>query len=220
MDPNFASRNGDLSTLLEYYRADLFSRLKCHDVGVIQSFDVVTQTATISMAYKAQTIYQNEAKQAVAESSILVQCPIMIASGGKARMTFPITKGDQCLVCYNDKDLQNWFAYGTDNLLLMDSSHSYSNAIAIVGVFPLNKSLANYSADRAEFSYEDTKISIKDKVRIKNTDENLFTLLTDILAAFDSTFMCGVYALSPTTALKFNDPVTGFNARLAKLMET
>ena len=237
VDANYAARNGDVLTLLEYFRVDILNRLKCHDVGVIQSFDVVNQTATISMAYKPQTAYQNEVNQKVQDSAILIQCPIMVASGGKARLTFPITKGDQCLVCYNDKDLQNWFAYGVDNLLLTDSQHSYSDAIAIVGLFPLNKSLANYSADRAEFSYEDTKISIKDKIKIENAQYKLTTglkLMAECLNLLATTAITGnivslppagtpnvpvVISPSPLLASKAAD-ITALVTGINNLMET
>lgn len=118
----------DLRTLLDNLKADIFYNLNCHQVGVIESFDSTKQTASIRLS--TLRVVGNEE----IPYPLLTDCPVVFPSGGGAYMTFPVTKGDSCLVLFSDRDIDNWFTTG--NVVAPNSSraHSLSDGIALVGI--------------------------------------------------------------------------------------
>ncbi len=206
-----------LKLALDLLKTDIFSSFNCHAVGNIESFDVADQTAKISIAYSRSTIDDVEKLK---EYPVLIDCPVIVLTGGKGSLTLPIAKGDQCLVLFNDRDIDSWFAGGATALLNTTRKHSFSDGIALVGLHSLNKSISNYSSDRVELGYDQTKISIKDKVKIVNSFASLYTILDGVLgvlAGFTSTNCAVGYPvmLSPAQVIQVNN----FKAQLGQLME-
>ena len=123
----------DLRALLDNLKAEIFYTLNCHQVGTIESFDPVKQTASIRLSM-LRVIGTEEVAY-----PLLTDCPVMFPAGGGAYMTFPVAKGDPCLVLFNDRDIDNWFTTG--NVVAPNSirAHSLSDGVALVGI----RSLAN-----------------------------------------------------------------------------
>lgn len=123
----------DLRALLDNLKAEIFYTLNCHQLGVIESFDPVKQTASIRLSM-LRVIGTEEVAY-----PLLTDCPVMFPAAGGAYMTFPVVKGDPCLVLFNDRDIDNWFTTG--NVVAPNSirAHSLSDGIAILGI----RSLAN-----------------------------------------------------------------------------
>jgi hypothetical protein len=118
----------DLRSLLTDLKKEIFYGLNCHQVGVINSFDPTTQTATVQIQ-----VLRNIGNTQVAYP-LLTDCPVIFPSGGGAYMTFPVAKGDPCLVLFNDRDLDLWFTTG--NVVGPNSAraHSLSDGIVLVGI--------------------------------------------------------------------------------------
>lgn len=118
----------DLRSLLTDLKKEIFYGLNCHQVGVINSFDPTTQTATVQIQ-----VLRNIGNTQVAYP-LLTDCPVIFPGGGGAYMTFPVAKGDPCLVLFNDRDLDLWFTTG--NVVGPNSAraHSLSDGIVLVGI--------------------------------------------------------------------------------------
>ena len=146
----------NLASLLELFKGNLMMQLNCHQVGEIVSFDPSTQTAEVQI--KMMKTQNGELK----DYAILLDCPCIVLSGGKGRLTFPITAGDSCLVLFNDRDIDNWFASGQKMQPRTERMHNYSDAIALVGPRNLQNKITDYFADGVELKHGNSSIKLKD----------------------------------------------------------
>lgn len=129
--------------------------MNCHQVGEIVSFDASTQTAEVQIKMMKM---KNGKLQ---DYPILIDCPCVVLGGGQGRVTFPITAGDSCLVLFNDRDIDNWYAGGQKMLPRTERKHSYSDAIALVGVHNLQNKITDYLVDGTELKYRNATIKLQ-----------------------------------------------------------
>lgn len=146
----------NLASLLELFKGNLMMQLNCHQVGEIVSFDPSTQTAEVQI--KMMKTQNGELK----DYAILLDCPCIVLGGGKGRVTFPITAGDSCLVLFNDRDIDNWFASGQKMQPRTERMHNYSDAIALVGIHNRLNQITDYFADGVELKHGNSSIKLKD----------------------------------------------------------
>lgn len=144
----------DLRTLLDNLKADIFYNLNCHQVGVIESFDSTKQTASIRLS--TLRVVGNEELP----YPLLTDCPVMFPSGGGASLTFPVVKGDPCLVLFSDRDIDNWFTTG--NVVAPNSSraHSLSDGFVLVGLCNLARLPASVPNNTVRLRYGDSYVDI------------------------------------------------------------
>lgn len=160
-----------LASLLELFKGNVMMEINCHQVGEIVSFDSSTQTAEVQI--KMLKMQNGELK----DFPILIDCPCVVLGGGKGVITFPIKQGDSCLVLFNDRDIDNWYASGQKMLPRTERKHNYSDAIALVGVRNLQNKIENYLNDGVEVKYGNSTIKLQqDKVTI---DNNKSTIVMD-----------------------------------------
>lgn len=156
----------ELKDALQMLKKEIFLSLNCHALGQIQQFDPITQTAIVTISYKktysepdpVTGIYANVQK----DYPILAECPVITLGGGNGVLTFPITTGDDCLLFFNDRDIDNWVAGSTTSPTKTGRLHSFADAIALVGPRPITKIIASYSSSNIELRTLDglTKVSI------------------------------------------------------------
>lgn len=152
-----------LASLLQVFKEGLMEDLNCHQVGEIVSFDSSTQTAEVQI--KMLKLQNGELK----DYAVLVDCPVVVLGGGEGRLTFPIKQGDSCLVLFNDRDIDNWYAGGQTMQPRTNRTHSYSDAIALVGPRNLQNKITDYLPDGTELKYGGSTIKLQDgKVTVTN----------------------------------------------------
>lgn len=157
-----------LTSLLELFQRNIMSSLNCHQVGEIVSFNSSTQTAEVSV----KMTYQVNGK--IMEYPLLIDCPCIIVGGGKGRLTFPISSGDSCLVLFNDRDIDNWYASGQTMPPRTGRKHSFSDAIALVGLHNSQNKITDYLATGTELKYGDSTIKLEDnKVTLTNGSSSI-----------------------------------------------
>lgn len=145
-----------LASLLALHKEDVMWSINCHQVGEIVSFDPSTQTAEVQI--KMLRMMNGELK----EYPVLIDCPCIILAGGEGRLTFPISAGDSCLVLFNDKDIDNWYAGGQTMPPNTERLHDFADAIALVGVRNMQNKISDYLADGTELKYGNSSIKLKD----------------------------------------------------------
>lgn len=165
-----------LADIFEAHRNEIFSNLNCHAVGRIEDFNSDDQTATISVEYNRR-VENIKSTQERIDYPNLVGVPLIIVGGGNGSLRFPVSVGDNCLLFFNDRDLDNWVTSGNKCPLASDRKHSFSDAIALVGLRSMADSFDDYLTDRTELVHSDTKISLSDKIRIKNQTQSLFSIV-------------------------------------------
>ena len=225
----------DLDDTLNALKLSIFFNLNCHRVGVIQSFDTNKQTATIQLvdAWTDNSFQGNKSTPLPP----LIHCPIIILKNKNGGLTCPITKGDECLVFFNDRDLDNWQTAGGEYQIPATArAHSLTDAMAIVGLHSYANSISDYNNDATELNFKDSKISLSDdevsitstqgteivmddKFKLSNETQDLKTLvdqLINILLNLKTTPDGGVtlYPIDSTTSTNLTTILANFNLLL------
>jgi len=74
----------------------------------------------------------------------LIDVPVLVLGGGNGAITFPIQQGDECIILFNDRELDNWFQNGGVQTYSTSRTHDLSDGIALVGLRSLPNVLNNY----------------------------------------------------------------------------
>lgn len=173
----------DFKDLLDLVKKDIKLDINCHGIATVQEFDSVKLVVKATMNY-SQTYYQQNLDGSTApiqkDYPILVDCPVIILGGGNCSLTFPIQKGDECLILFNDRDIDNWAKGARSGPVASNRLHSFSDGIALVGFIKPSV----YDAVRTVLRNGDTYIGVSStKVKIANGTTTLNTLLGQLINA-------------------------------------
>lgn len=186
----------NLSDLLGLLKKDILLSLFCHAIGTVQSFNSAKQTVTATINYKKTYLRQDQAGQfnpVLVDYPILLDVPVVILGGGNANLTFPIAQGDECLILFNDRDIDNWFQSGQVGPVASNRLHSFSDGFALIGVRSLARSLAGYDTSRAVLANGTTLVGVSvDKVKIANALHTLNGLLQSLISQIQLITVSGV----------------------------
>ena len=153
----------DLTDVLKELKRDIGVAFNCVQVGIVQDFDAADQTATVLIALKKITAETPEGVRTYEERPLLLKCPCMMLYGGSTYMTFPIAAGDNCIILFNDREIDNWWANGGIQTPTSKRAHDIADAMVIVGVRSLQNSIANYLTNGIRIQYNDeSNIEIKE----------------------------------------------------------
>lgn len=193
----FAIPNSEMSLedLLNLHKTIIMNAMYCHGIGTIQSFDAVKNTAIVKMNYLRTNYVDNGKGEYVAQGisyPLLVDCPVVTYNGGGGYLTFPIAAGDECVVLFNDKDMDGWWAGSSNSLPQSNRSHAFTDALVLVGPKSKSTALANYLTDRSVWTYGGGKITLRSKINISNQSQSLSTALN----LLNSTLLTMVQAMS------------------------
>lgn len=189
----------DLTDVLSIFKQDLLATMNCVKIGQIQSFDPAKKTAQIKILFKRVL-----PDMTTVSYPQLVDAPVVTLQGGGGAIQFPIKAGDQCLLFFSDRRLDEWYQNGSESAPGDPRMHDLSDAICLVGVNPLNSSLGTAPTDRVVLSYQGSRFELTATgwnfigtgsaeidltgaiVTIKNNTTTLLTLLDgliDVVAA-------------------------------------
>lgn len=153
-----------LKDVLNNLKRDVMLSLNCHHIGTIESFNASTQTVSVSIAYTRTIFTFNPATNQYLPTQVnyplLSDVPVISLGGGPTCLTMPIAKGDQCLVLFNDRDLNNWFQGVLNTSVQSPRAHSLSDGLALVGLYTSSNQLTDYDTARAMLRTGNTANSI------------------------------------------------------------
>lgn len=183
-----------LKDLLDLYKQQTLLDLNCHHIGTVQSFDKDAQTVTATINYKKTFFTLNPLSgiydPVLVDYPILLDCPVVVLGGGNAKLTFPIAQGDECLIIFNDRNIDNWFQSGQAGPVATARLHSFSDGIALVGLQSLNKSIKNYDTTRAVLRNGDDGLTMvgvgPTLIKIANNTTTLNTLLQNLVTQLEN----------------------------------
>jgi hypothetical protein len=192
---NQASANPGLKDLLDVLHTNVLLSVNCHAVATVNTVPVTNNnglfTVNATMNYNRTYFIQQQNGTSVQTQNypMLVDCPLIILGGGFTSLTFPVQPGDQCLILFNDRDLNNWFAGARSGPVASANLHSFSDAIALVG-FP---TVGNYSSTHAVLSNGNAEVGILNsptgsQVRIANDLTTLGTALGSLTSILETLF--------------------------------
>lgn len=173
-DPNLSRFADEITTAI-------LARMNAHAVGKLEEFDEVKQCSKVSIGYK-RTLANGDLK----DYPPLVDCPTLCMGGGKGRLTFDISPGDDCLALFNDRNMDTWIQAGQVKEPASNRLHAFSDALVIVGFRPFCRALSNYFVGGTELAHDQTTIQLTSKLKLANAVTDLKTMvngLIDLVAA-------------------------------------
>lgn len=154
--PIFDPQIADVLTLM---KRETMLDMNCVQVGKIEAYNSATNTAQVSIGVKRKLKNGDEL-----EYPTLEDCPVFMLYGGTSSITMPISSGDDCLVLFNDRCIEDWFLMG-DVVAPEDKRvHSLSDGIVLVGVKPMVKQLIPVPTDCISINGGTNLVEIKNAV--------------------------------------------------------
>lgn len=206
-----APADPQLKDVLDQLKKNILLSLNCHHIGTVQSFDATNQKATATINY-TQTIYTLNSKtgtytQSTPSYPVLLDCPVIFLGGGPASLTFPVQKGDTCLVLFNDRDLDTWYTGGSSTSPPATARlHSLADGIILVGLRSMNNLLSAIDLTRAVLQWGSTVVAVSaSKVKISNQSIGTLGTLLNTFATQAQSLATQTAALTVTS---FGSPPT------------
>lgn len=133
--------------------------------GTIRAFNADRQTATVVPNIKAiNHTMDGKTYNTPLPDLIEVPCLLMGSNMLNLYVTIPIQKGDQCLIIFSQRSIDNWLKYsGVQDPVepIYPRHHSLSDGIAIVGLYPKIYRITNYDNDAISIRNKDKSVYIK-----------------------------------------------------------
>lgn len=182
--------------------------------GIIESFDPITQLATIQPAIKRMFISKEEDTEVLIPSDLplLINVPVIYPRGGGFSITFPVKKGDECLLVFCERCIDGWHETGKVKNPSARRFHSLSDATAFVGISSVPNKIPNYDPDNIVIKKDDDSVYIKLKV---NSDLEIFANANmDINVTGDISATCANITVDASSTAVVTCPESTFNGNV------
>lgn len=186
----------ELADLLLLMKQDIIYSMNCIQIGKIEAFNNVTNMADVSISMKRRLADGSELAY-----PLLKDCPVFILNGGGASLTMPITKGDDCIILFNDRNIEDWWLTGAVKIPKDSRAHAFSDAMVLVGIRNLTTASTIPSVPCLDGGLK--------KLSIKNDVTDLKTL---ILALIDAISALTVTCASPGSPSSIPINIAAFTA--------
>ena len=164
---NPALVNPDLNYALEVFGNALKYDLNCHRVGKIVKFNPDDLTCDVEL------LELKPNKERLTKYSIIQGLPLLISGGIDTNLTFGDVTGAECLIHFNDRDIDSWFDTGEAYKPNSKRMHDFSDGF--VSLRPHNK------YDNIEYEVDGTVLH-KGSSKIKLTSQGVEVSVGDIPA--------------------------------------
>jgi len=161
-----ADKSSQLANLSTTIRTGIENKLKdLHTAmpGIIETFDPDTQLATVQPAIRR--IFKSVDDESIetltpTDLSILINVPVVYPGGGGFHLTFPVTKGDECLLVFCERSYDRWYNFGGVQDPGARRFHALSDATAFVGLTSKPNSIPDYDSDNVQLKKDDGSVAI------------------------------------------------------------
>ncbi len=165
-----------LRLAIEGAQAEIWTSLP----GIVQSYDPDAQTVAVQPAIKVRAFSPDEDPPlpgAVLELNnwwtvtlpVIVDVPVAFPNGGGFSMTFPIQAGDECMLIFSCRPIDNWWAQGGVQKAGLSFMHDLSDAVAFFGPRSQPRRLANVDPANVEIRTDAGDV----KIEVTPTDINI-----------------------------------------------
>lgn len=122
--------------------------------GTVKSFNPKNQTVVATPNIRMiQNKKDGTTKKLDMPDLIEVPCIFPYSITSDLSLTFPVSEGDQCLLIFSQRSIDNWHELGGIQDPVEDKyprAHSLSDAIAILGLIPKSEAIKNFSSNTIE----------------------------------------------------------------------
>ena len=140
---------GDVAEYQEVLINDSVSKLWTSLPGIIESFNKKEMTCTVQPTIKANRFRLDGSVEQVS-MPVLLDCPVVFPGNNNFSITFPIKKGDECIVIFSSRCIDNWWYSGKVSPQAEQRSHDLSDGMVIPGI----KSIPNVFDNISENSIQ------------------------------------------------------------------
>jgi hypothetical protein len=150
----------DMASYIFDRKDDIKREINCTAIGTVESFDSSGQTVNVQINY-LRTINgavpvgapsNDQATDKKVPYPVLVKCPLMILSGGSGYLTITPAVGDQCVVLFNDRDIDTWWTTGSPNSVPNSNRvHDLNDALVFIGARPQNNPIPFFNGSKLAF---------------------------------------------------------------------
>jgi len=127
--------------------------------GIIQSFSPGAITATVQLAVKG-LVHAPDGSAQFVNLPLLVDVPVHFPRGGGCTLTFPVAKGDECLVVFAARCIDGWWQSGGVQAPMEPRIHDLSDGFAFVGFFSQATKISGISTASTQLRSNDGATSI------------------------------------------------------------
>lgn len=165
----------DFNNMMALNEEAIMSRLNCHNVGKILSFDPLTQTCTVEIMQIKQF---NETYYIPAP---ITDVPLIIYGAGNAHISLPDPTGSICLLLFLDRNIDSFLETGERYEPETWRMHDFSDCIALTTFKTLANPIANYDLSAITIEHENSTIKVKDEISIDAKDQVKIKSVTKIV---------------------------------------
>lgn len=184
--------NPSMRDLFNLHTKEIMLSLNSHAIATVQSFDPDQQTITATVNYKKSFEQQSTDgiySTVLIDYPILLDVPLIMLGGGNASLTFPTSSivGAECVILFNDRDIDNWFQTGQVGPVASGRTHSFSDGLALVGVRSIANSIDDYDTTRVKLALGAYMVGISaSHIKIANATDSLGPILQSLITAINS----------------------------------
>ena len=161
-----------LSDILKNWFSNFSDSFNCVKIGRITSVNTSNQTVSVQVLHK-RVNQNNLLKRELRDYPLLQDVPFIVLGGGQSYLSFPISVGDNCLLFFNDYEIDRWWETGENLPSIIGRQHDISDAFALVGVHSLADLIQGYS-QYVHLKYSgNSSITVGEEIDIKNAQTNI-----------------------------------------------
>lgn len=141
--------------VLNALKDNIFNGINCVQIGVIKTFYPATQSADVQIVLKKVLEVEADGTRILQDRPLILTCPVFTLFGGDSFVSMPVAEGDNCILLFNDREIDQWFANGGFQAPIGTRAHDLSDCIALVGIRSLQDSITDYLANGIRISFSD-----------------------------------------------------------------
>jgi hypothetical protein len=150
MSERFSDQQEALRAVLDGHQSDVWTALP----GIIESVDFNAVTCVVQPAVQAISVPPGKDWQNV-NLPLIQDVPLVFQRGGGYTGTFPIKAGDECLIVFSARCIDNWWQAGGVQPQFELRMHDLSDGFAITGPFSQKTKIDKISATTAQLRSDD-----------------------------------------------------------------
>ena len=131
--------------------------------GIVESFDPATQTASVQPAITENVLLGQGFPEPMA-LPLLTDVPVQFPGGGGFHLTFPVNKGDECLLVFADMCIDGWWQSSGVQNQMEKRRHDLSDAMALMGFSSVPNAVRDPSGDSIALRNRDntTRLEVRE----------------------------------------------------------
>lgn len=152
----FAETQTALHSALAHLQTHMWTALP----GQIESYDSDANTVEVQPTVQG-LITHSDGNTHPVDLPVLPDVPVYFPRGGGVTFTFPIQKGDECLVIFSSRCIDGWWQSGGSQLAPEFRMHDLSDGFALIGPMSQPNRISGISTSTAQIRSDDGKAYIE-----------------------------------------------------------